>query len=90
MGEIALPTSLLWPALANAKDQPASALLCAPNTSPDLHHDLALGAAFFEIGERFLRLIERKYLVYHGSDFFRLEQFADLRELATVGMHEQK
>lgn len=58
--------------------------------SSDLHNDLALGPAFFKIRQRVLCLIERKYLVYHRTDFSRFEQLADFRELATVWMHEQE
>ena len=58
--------------------------------SPDLHNDLPLGPALFEIRKRLLRLIERKYLVDHRSDAPRLEKLANLCELPTVWMHEQE
>jgi hypothetical protein len=60
------------------------------NYSPDLHRDLALGAAFLKIRQCFLRLIERKHFVYHWADFSGFKKFANFRELATVGMHEQE
>src|SRR5437773_6015120 len=55
-----------------------------------LHNDLTLGPAFLEISKRFLRLIERKYLVDHRPDAPHLEKLTDLCELATVWMHEQE
>ena len=61
-----------------------------PRGSLHLHHDLPLGAAFFEIGQCVLRLSERKHLVYHWPDRSRFEKLADLRELPAVWMHEEK
>jgi hypothetical protein len=58
--------------------------------SPDLHHDLPFGPAFFEIRKRLLRLIERKHLVNYRSDAPRFEEFANLCELPTIWMHEQE
>ena len=53
-----------------------------------LHNGLSLRPAFFEISQRVLGSIERKYLVNHRPDDPRLEKFADLRKLASVGMNE--
>ena len=52
--------------------------------SLDLHNDLSLDPAFFEICQRLLRLIERKHLVNHRTDAPRFEKFADLCELAAI------
>jgi hypothetical protein len=58
--------------------------------SSDLHNDLPLGPALFEICQRILRLIEWKHLVNQRPDAPRLEQFTDLRELLAVWMREQE
>jgi hypothetical protein len=57
---------------------------------PHLDNDLALGSTLLEMRKRLLGLVERKCLVDHGPDVPRLEKLADLAELPTVWMHEQK
>jgi hypothetical protein len=61
-----------------------------PRHSLHPHNDLPLGPTLFEIGQGFLRLIERKYPVYHRPDLARLEKPADFRELSTVRTHPMK
>jgi hypothetical protein len=56
----------------------------------NLHDDLPLGTACFEIGKCILCLSERKYPVDHRMDMPRLEKRTDLCELAAVGMCEQE
>src|SRR6185437_10206970 len=59
-------------------------------SSLNLYDDLSPGSTLLEIQKRLFRLIEREDLVDHGPDASRLEKFADVGELAAVGMHEQE
>ena len=52
--------------------------------------DFTLGPPLREIRKCFLRLFERKYLVDHRPYAASLEKLSDLRELATVWMHEHE
>src|SRR5581483_11762495 len=66
----------------------ANSLATLSFCSSDLHHDLAFGSTLFEIGQRLLRLIERKYLINYRTDDLCLEKLANLGELAAVWMHK--
>lgn len=57
-------------------------------SSTHLHHDLALGPAFFQICESILRIVERKRLVDHRANTAGLKKFSYFGQLLTVGTHE--
>lgn len=56
--------------------------------SLDLHDDLALRASLGQVFKRILRLLERKNLVDHRTNVFRLEESSNFGELGAVGTHE--
>lgn len=71
--------------LASLAQAPAQSL---SGSSLDLDDNLALGASLGQVFERFLCLFERKYLIDHGKNAFRLEECANFGELGTVGTYE--
>src|SRR5882724_10375370 len=63
-----------------------------PTSTPLLHldNDLPLGSTLLEIRKSLLRLLERKYRIYHRPNAPCLEKLTDLCELTTVWVHEQE
>lgn len=64
--------------------------MAATSYSPDPHDDLTLGAPLDQVFKRFLRLLEREYLIDHRTNAFRFEEYANFRELGAIRAHEEK
>jgi len=58
--------------------------------SLDLDHDLALGAAGLDIGQRLVGGLEREDLVDDGPDRALFDQAGDLLQLGTARLHEEE